>query len=100
MRQRKLLALHVLQDIERLMGLGVPLAKIVRDKQLDMSAMSVSKLIQYNNLIKHSESAEVTKVVYYSLKAPWVDETLVNVQEQPATWLYTGEFPYGKWERV
>lgn len=92
MRQRKLLAMHVLEDIDKLLQLGVPLAKITRDKRLSMSAMAVGKLVKYNS--------SLSRTAFDSLHAPWVNQQVTGVQEQPIEWTYEGQFPYGKWVHV
>lgn len=93
MRRRKLLNKLMLDDIQRLLDIGVPLAKIIREAELEMSQPSVTKLLKW---YKQSQlpTGETACIITLSLFPKW----LAYEQEQPEGVEYKGYFPLGEWE--
>jgi hypothetical protein len=90
--KRKLIPRETLQIIEEKLRMGVPLAKTIRDLDLDISRTVVTKLVRYN------EVAELDETVKNSLFPDWLDGKVVK--ENPDGWVYTGFFPWGNWSYV
>lgn len=88
---RKLVAYPLLSEIAYLRKLGVPLAKIIKDKNLDIKTGTLT------NLLKWFENKSV--VVQESLFPSWLEQDSVKVQDSPKDWYYRGHFPIGKWEQ-
>lgn len=83
--KRKLICKVTLERIAKLTSLGVPLLRIIRDEDLNVSAPHVAKLVDY---LKTGEYEA-------SLFPPWLKGKVIA--EQPEDWKYDGRFPWGKW---
>lgn len=94
MRQRKLLAKKVLIDIQLLIDIGVPLRKIIRDKRLDISQPSVTKLLKWFKL-SQLPASENAYIITLSLFPKWLNTTSKESQESDQQ--YNGYFPFGEW---
>lgn len=93
MRQRrKLIKYTFLLQLYGLAEAGVPLARLIRDHELNISIPHLSKLI---NWCREAEEIQNEKV-YASLNPDWLIE---NVQEVPNNYWYKGIFPYGEWRK-
>lgn len=95
--KRKLINRKVLSQIYGRDILGVPLAKIVKQLDLDITPKAMSTLLYwYKETIEaHPETA---KVILDSLFPIWLDEESNLVQENPEGWVYIGRFPLGYWD--
>jgi hypothetical protein len=100
MKTRKLLAEHVLADAARLNRLGVPIRKIIRDKNLVISSPHFVKLLKWYNMISPDMSTVGQILISESLFPEWVNQTLHCAQEQPPEYTYDGHFPQGHWSKV
>lgn len=98
MKTRKLIPLNHLLEFQRLKQLGVPIRKIIRDNDLNISGPHLSKLIDYYTLGKALDE-ESQELLTNSLFPDWLNADL-PVQEQPEDYKYNGIYPYGTWENV
>lgn len=78
---------------ERL-DLGVPLAKIIRDLDLDINSTSAASLIRAYTIA--SNQVENASIVKNSLFPTWLDNSQ-TIMSNPDGWYYTGFFPWGSW---
>lgn len=69
--------------------IGVPLAKVHKELELDISYPALQKLI---TLLKNTNVDTVG-----SLYPEWLEKDSMKVQEQPDNYKYNGYFPYGEW---
>lgn len=90
-KPRKLLAPPILARLARKRDVGVPLARLIKDHDLDISSPHLAKLIGWFD----QESDEIQN----SLFPPWLDYNSIQVQEQPDNFSYTGLFPFGYWKQ-
>lgn len=105
--KRKLVKTAVLQEIASLNKQGVPLAKIVRDNDLDVSLPHLTKLIHFFNLSidacpeRHITEEDKVKLLN-SLFPEWMQfaAEAAPIQVQPASYKYKGLFPWGIWIEV
>lgn len=94
---RKLISETLLKDCLFLADLGVPVAKISRDNNFDISLPHLAKLI---NWYKQSEEAQVSsRIIKLSLFPKWLDHNSNNTQSQPDNYRYIGQFPFGEWKK-
>ncbi len=95
MRRRLLLSKEVLEEVERLTDMGVPLAKVIRDSSvLDMSQPSVAKLLKWYKTAKTTDDGELACIICLSLFPGWATGA---VHEQPDGIEYKGYWPLGTW---
>lgn len=90
--KRKLLSPKTLSRISLAVGYGVPMARAIRDLDLDMSRTAVANLLRMYK--KHGDRLEVNE----SLFPPWLDKENDNEQINPDGWVYVGRFPWGYWQ--
>lgn len=102
MKARKLIAEFKLRQCAELVEMGVPIAKIIKDKAIDMTAPTFSSLVDhYNSAHKYTEdSPNVHFVMMNSLFPPWLSPDDSRVQIQPQNWKYIGRFPLGAWQEL
>ncbi len=75
--------------------LGVPYAVLVRVHKLQMTAPTLSKLLEYFDTYNTVPDA-LREQIGNSLFPEWLTEV---EQKQPPDWFYVGVMPHGKWER-
>lgn len=95
---RKLINERVLRDCLYLSDLGVPVSKISRDNNLDISLPALIKLIYYYKTAE--ESVINARYIKASLFPPWLDNDNDDAQSQPDAFKYLGAFPFGEWKRI
>lgn len=93
MRKRKLLPVTVLKRIADEQTKGVPLTKIIANRNLGMSRAAIASLLK-----AYSDVSSTT--VKDSLEPKWLDKELETAQEQPDDFVYIGTFPNGEWYEV
>lgn len=93
MRKRKLLPVKVLKHIADEQAKGVPLTKIIANKNLGMSRAAINSLLK-----AYLEISSTT--VKDSLEPKWLDNNICVAQEQPDNFVYIGTFPDGEWYEV
>ena len=89
-KRRKLIRRSLLIELADLRLKGVPVLKLLRDYDLELSPPHLTKQLDYYNMFKNK--AEVVN----SLFPEWLND-IDNIQEQPATAKYDGMFPWGEW---
>lgn len=89
--KRKLIPKALFVEIISRKALGVPISRVIKDLDLDISRTSL------NSLLKVYEVSAVTGKFDGSLFPPWLADT-PEVQEQPDNWYYQGHFPWGNWQ--
>lgn len=94
-KPRKLIRLDKLLSLHRKVSIGVPLARALRDLELDISRPLAAK--QLKLFETECESNEANRLITDSMDPPWLDAKGPAVQEQPSDWDYEGYFPFGKW---
>jgi hypothetical protein len=95
--KRKLLPRSTLSSIFDLTDIGVPLAKVLRDKDLDACRPVISKLLDsYALATRDDVMTKIRSRVFASLFPLWLEER-PEIQEQPDGWKYRGRFPTGRW---
>jgi len=90
--RRKLLALGILDTLYVDYKKGVPLTRMIRDAELDISGPHLTKLLAWYQLSLTDSMVEL------SLTPTWVDQRSTSIQEQPDDANYIGLFPIGEWE--
>lgn len=100
--KRKLIPLQQLDELYHKQAIGVPIARLIRDNDMNISIPHLSKLLHYYGLCMANTGMESAVTIYNSLNAPWLDSTILadRVQEEPEGYKYIGRFPYGEWEKV
>ena len=95
--KRKLVPKQIIDDIYDLTSIGVPLAKVLKDKDLDACRPVIARLLDSYRLAHQDDmTLKVRGTVYASLFPVWLQDTPA-VQEQPDGWKYQGRFPLGTW---
>ena len=95
--KRKLVPQAILIEVHDLHVIGVPLAKILRDKDLDACRPVISKLLDAYDLAQREDmTTKVRHKVFNSLFPVWLAKE-PTIQEQPDGWRYAGRFPTGQW---
>ena len=92
-KKRKLVRHKLLLELAEKSSMGVPLTRLIRDAELDISRPHLYKLLYYYNTNKRK------RVVYKSLFPPWLD-TRSDIQLQPKNYKYKGLFPWGEWIEI
>lgn len=90
--KRKLIPKALFAEIVARKALGVPLSRIIKDLNLDISRTSLS------SLLKVYEVSYINGKFDASLFPPWLKDK-AEVQKQPDSWYYQGHFPWGSWQR-
>lgn len=93
--KRKLVKKPTLQEITQKYIVGVPVSKLIRQFELDISSPCLIKLIKINlTLDARSGRANLYPV--------WLDnsEEAPHIQTNPDTWSFEGRFPKGRWIAV
>lgn len=102
-RRRKLVDPDVLIEIIPKKNDGVPLARLIRDYNLDLTVPHLQKLLYIAEDLQESNAAkfipEYRKTVYASLAPEWIVGTRAAL-EAPIDWEYEGNFPHGKWVQL
>lgn len=98
--RRKLIPAYILITVEERINLGVPVARIIKDLQINVSNPHLKKLVKYYLLYQEGNLHYNTKVqIRDSLFPPWLDNRNTTTL-QPEGWKYSGMFPFGIWEQV
>lgn len=101
MKARKLLAKRILGRLYHRYAIGVPIAKLIRDSDLDISLPAFTNLINYyEESLDKEQSIQITNTIADSLFPEWLDPFNDYVQSQPKEWKYIGKFPVGSWSKV
>ena len=80
-------------------SVGVPVAKLIKNYNLSMSQPTLNKLLNtYDILLNKSLVDSDYWTVWSSLFPCWPTMHSDNIMIQPATHVYYGTWPYGKWE--
>lgn len=100
-RLRKLVAREHLKEITDLSLIGVPLTRIIKDKNMDVSRPHLDKLVHLYQLsyIDKVYEEEQLQLITNSLFPPWIEPDPI-IQVQPETYKYRGRFPFGYWEKL
>lgn len=98
--KRKLLPERALSDIVTGVDLGIPLSRVIRDKNLTVNRMTVTKLVDWYRFLQASFSikAKGKDVLRNSLFPPWLDPLAKDAQVNDDDWYYIGRFPWGEWK--
>lgn len=96
--KRKLIPEELMIQVFDLVELGVPLAKVLKDKKLNACRPVISKLLDSYRLATESDCTITAKSKAIASMFPkWLDNKELIVQEQPDGWKYAGRFPMGMW---
>jgi len=76
--------------------LGVPLARLIRDYDLDITGPGLAPLVRYCSSLKLPGNDDET--ITDSLFPSWISNNN-KVQVMPAGWYYVGHFPLGNWHK-
>ena len=94
--KRKLVSETVLADCYKLSKLGVPVSRILRDKNLDITRQALAKLIELYGRWETAPHKDCPQL-HSSLFPSWLNHESEQVQTNPDGWTYTGYFPFGAW---
>jgi hypothetical protein len=101
MKARKLLSKDILERIYFRYTMGVPVRKLHRDFNVNMSVPLFTKLIEhYEESLDNEQMTEITDTITNSLFPVWLNTAFQGVQSQPKNWKYIGRFPLGAWHEV
>lgn len=94
--KRKLIKYPLLLELTSKFQDGVPVAKLIRQYELDISTPCLMKLLKIQTKLVSSISLR-----RHSLNPPWLDDSdaAPNVQVNPDDWYYEGRFPDGQWKQ-
>lgn len=95
-KPRKLIRLDQLLSLNERVEMGVPLARAIRDLNLDVSRPLAAKHVKWYNSREFAKGF-AAELLVASLDAPWLNPEGDTVQEQPPGWDYEGYFPFGTW---
>ena len=98
--KRKLMPQSVLHEILCKANEGVPIARLLRNYELDLTRTTLASLLQQYAL--SATSLQDQDTILASLFPPWLDEyseTSSKVQQNPDGWYYQGYFPWGEWKQ-
>ena len=103
MNSRKLVPKTLLADIAKLRQLGVPLRKLIRDHELDISGPHLTKLLDTFGDLRtpiNIYDKKIEQVVCASMFPAWLDNNSLTAQDQPDNYKYVGRFPIGEWQHL
>lgn len=96
--KRKLVPKKVLASCFQLQQLGVPVTKIIRDKNLNITRALLVKLLAHYSIVDAYYGQTNVIAIRNSLFPPWMDHDSQLVQSNPDGWSYVGYFPRGYWQ--
>lgn len=96
MKRRKLLSPAAYVLIQSKLSIGVPLTRIIKDLDLQISRPALSRLLMISE-DSFTSHVDDSIAMQNSLLPKWVDTAGPYVQEQPDEWKYEGLFPLGAW---
>lgn len=99
-KRRKLIRFDKFLELHRTTAIGVPLARALRDMQLDISRPLAAKMLKvYEGVENDTMELSAAAKVVHTLSPSWmnVHKDAPHVQEQPDGWDYEGYFPFGDW---
>jgi hypothetical protein len=96
---RKLLSESLLEECNLLKHTGVPIAKIISQKSLNVSSPHMTRLLTLLDASRDevNYTPYQNKLIKASLFPDWLIASS-NMQTQPAERVYSGPFPLGQWE--
>jgi len=95
MRKRKLITQPTLFSMLQETDKGVPVARTIRNHDIDMSRPAVDKLLRnFDTALTSSTDEHVSERLISSLFPDWLTK---DCQEQPDDVDYSGYFPLGRW---
>lgn len=101
MKARKLLAKAALERIWLRHQVGVPIERLRRDFNIELSLPSFIRLLEYyTESIDIEQNSSITNTICASLFPTWLNSDCKTIQSQPRLWKYIGKFPVGSWLRV
>ena len=100
MKARKLLHRDTLERIYFRYSMGVPVRKLHRDFNMNISVPVFTKLIEaYEESLDNEQMTSITDTITNSLFPVWL-KNINCVQTQPKQWKYIGKFPLGAWLEI
>lgn len=104
---KKLIMQPQLQELSKLRGLGVPIKKLLKDHDLDMTSPTLVKLLDdYDEMREFAkdcpspgypfEADTPQAKIHASLFPEWLN-IIDGIQVQPKEWIYRGKWPKGNW---
>ena len=95
--KRKLMPESLLSQLLDAYRLGVPLAKLIREHDLDISRPHLRKLLFiYIDVLEEEAFYNKESTLRHALFPAWVREKQ-GITIQPDKWTFTGRFPLGAW---
>jgi hypothetical protein len=92
--KRYLLREDIAKEIFFEVGIGVPIATVLKKYELNCSRPTLVKLVDAMAL------AESNLAALKSTSPDWLEPDGPKLQQQPDDWRYVGRFPLGHWEQV
>ena len=89
MKKRKLIPKPILAEAYKRLQFGVPIARLIKDLNLDVSRPHMAILLDWYSLALQDEA------ICASLFPPWLEGE--TEQEEPDNAKYEGRFPFGVW---
>jgi len=100
MKARKLISRQHIDLLYNMHQVGIPLARVMRDNDIEMSLPSFKNLLDHlHSMYLGKSAASISTTIEQSLFPEWLTPGLTGVQEQPDDWRYVGRFPMGVWAR-
>ena len=97
MRPIKLIQFDILKELHSRHKLGVPVTRLIKDWELDISRPSLAKLVEYFDLYHDNHDINIMMIIKASLNPEWLEINCNIVQTQPKHYKYIGEMPLGYW---
>jgi hypothetical protein len=95
-KARKLVSLPLLSKVCERVNMGVPLTRVIRQLNLDISRPCLASLLDAYITYTLSKDREPGKTIFNSLFPPWMPEG-EHIVMSPDSWCYVGRFPLGYW---
>lgn len=98
--KRKLLGYYMLMHVSKRHKNGVPLARLIRENELNISTPHLAKLVQFFFELRDTKlPKEYRKGINDYIYPEWLILG-ADIQIQPRGWKYIGKVPWGNWERA
>lgn len=91
MQQKELVDMHAKRKE------GVPVSRIIKDYELEITHPTLSRLIEYYELYMQAND-EIKPIIFSSLFPEWLSSSTDILVKQPTEYVYRGRMPLGQWE--
>jgi len=95
--KRKLISEHLLAPMLEKFYAGVPVTRLIKDYELEISRPHLRKLLFiYIDILDMNLTEDYRTALRKAIFPQWVQDCSI-VMKQPDRWTYIGKFPFGQW---